>query len=154
LTEKIFGCLTAPDMELINRSEIVDRYGNNRFTKGLDPTPDCSSQVAMRVVIGYILLSWHCPPPDRCNLVSLPIEQATANVAPGQKRKLAQLNSMSVLPSTADIGGMMPHVRLGALKPEHHCHHCGAKMPHLHHDLCVHPAAPTGQGQANDSSVP
>jgi len=48
----------------------------------------------------------------------------------------------------------MPHVRLGALKPEHHCHHCGAKMPHLHHDLCVHPAAPTGQGQANDSSIP
>ena len=41
----------------------------------------------------------------------------------------------------------MPYVRLGALKPEHHCHHCGAQMPHLHHDLCVHPAAPTGQGQ-------
>ena len=41
----------------------------------------------------------------------------------------------------------MPHVRLGALKPEHHCHHFGAKMPHLHHDLCVHPAAPTGQGR-------
>jgi hypothetical protein len=28
---------------------------------------------------------------------------------------------------------------LGALKPDHHRHHCGAQMPHLHHDLCVHP---------------
>ena len=33
----------------------------------------------------------------------------------------------------------MPHVCLGTLKPEHHCHHRGAQMPHLHHDLCVHP---------------
>ena len=39
----------------------------------------------------------------------------------------------------------MPHVRLGALKPDHHRHHCGAKMPHLHHDLCVHPPALLGR---------
>jgi hypothetical protein len=31
LTEKIFGGLTAPDMELINRSEIVDGYGIDGF---------------------------------------------------------------------------------------------------------------------------
>ena len=40
----------------------------------------------------------------------------------------------------------MPHVRLGALKPDHHRHPCGAQMPHLHHDLCVHP--PTLLGRA------
>ena len=45
----------------------------------------------------------------------------------------------------------MPHVRLRALKPDHHRHHCGAQMPHLHHDLCVHPPTPNGQGRANDS---
>jgi hypothetical protein len=56
-------------MELINRGEIVDRYGSDRFTKGLDPTADCSSQVAVRVVIGYILLSWHCPPPEKMNSI-------------------------------------------------------------------------------------
>ena len=42
----------------------------------------------------------------------------------------------------------MPHVRLGALKPEHHCHHCGAQMPHLHHDLCVHPTSACWAGPA------
>ena len=58
LTEKIFGGLTAPDMKLINRSKIIDGYGIDGFAKGLDSGADCSSQVAMRVVIGYILLSW------------------------------------------------------------------------------------------------
>jgi hypothetical protein len=36
---------------------------------------------------------------------------------------------INTIPSTAGIGGMMPHVRLGALKPKHHCHHCGRKCP-------------------------
>jgi hypothetical protein len=40
---------------------------------------------------------------------------------------------------------MMAHVRLGAFKPEHHCHHCGAQMPHLHHHLGVHPTALLGR---------
>jgi hypothetical protein len=54
---------------------------------------------------------------------------------------------LSVLTSTADIGGMMPHVRLGALKPDHHRHHCGAQMPQLDHDLCVHPTNACWAGQ-------
>jgi hypothetical protein len=43
-------------------SEIVDGHGIDCLAKRLDPAADCSSQVAMRVVIGYILLSWHGPP--------------------------------------------------------------------------------------------
>jgi hypothetical protein len=78
-------------MKLINRSEIVDGYGIDGFAKGLDSGADCSSQVAMRVVIGYILLSWHCPPPEKnkCNLVSLPIEQATANGRSGSRADIS-----------------------------------------------------------------
>ena len=65
LTEKIFRCLTATDMEFINGSEIVDGYGVDRFAKRLDPAADRSCQVAMRVMIGDILLSRHCPPPEQ-----------------------------------------------------------------------------------------
>lgn len=124
-----------------------------RFTAWFDG----ASQLISKTKKSLEAASSHCKScqncPERC-LKGLADFLVTRMSQTGQKWKLAQLNSMSVLPSTADIGGMMPHVRLGALKPEHHCHHCGAKMPHLHHDLCVHPAAPTGQGQANDSSVP
>ena len=37
LTEKIFGCLTATDMELVNRSQIVDGYGVDCLTKNSIP---------------------------------------------------------------------------------------------------------------------
>jgi hypothetical protein len=51
LTKKIFGRLTATDMELIYRREIVDGYGIDRLTKRLDAAVDRSNQVAVRVVL-------------------------------------------------------------------------------------------------------
>ena len=42
LTKKIFGRLTATDMELIYRREIVDGHGIDRLTKRLDATADRS----------------------------------------------------------------------------------------------------------------
>ncbi len=61
------------------------------------------------------------------------------DISGGSEAEVGPLERHVRSTSTADIGELMPHVRLGALKPDHHRHHCGAQMPHLHHDLCVHP---------------
>src|SRR5882757_976590 len=58
-----------------------------------------------------------------------------------------------VLTSTDDIGGMMPHVRLGALKPDHPRHQCGAKCPSFTMICAYIRSTPAGQGSANDGSV-
>ena len=40
-----------------------------------------------------------------------------------------------------------PNVRSGALKPDNHRDHCWVKMPHLHHDLRIHPTNACWAGQ-------
>jgi hypothetical protein len=40
---------------------------------------------------------------------------------------------------------MMPH---DSLEPDQHRHRGGVQVPHLHHDLCVDPPTPAGQGRA------
>jgi hypothetical protein len=72
LTKEIFGRLTATDMVLIYRSKIIDTYGIDRLAKRLDATADRSDQVAMRVVLGNILQSWHV----RLLNFRLPLEKA------------------------------------------------------------------------------
>ena len=84
MSEEIFGCLTATDMELIDGSEIVNGYPINRFAKELDPAADRSSQVAMGVVIGDILLESRCMSrllnKIQRSFVSLPSGRAGSNV--------------------------------------------------------------------------
>jgi hypothetical protein len=65
LAEKIFRSLTAADMEFIYRREIIDCYGIDRFSKRLNSAANRTNQVAMRVVLGNILLHWHCPSPEQ-----------------------------------------------------------------------------------------
>jgi len=59
LTEKIFGCLAATDMKLIDGSKIVDRDGVDRLAERFDAAADRCNQVAVRVVRGDILLRRH-----------------------------------------------------------------------------------------------
>ena len=61
LAEKIFGGLTAADMEFIYRREIIDCYGIGRLSLSLDSLADRSDQVAMRIVLRDVLLRWHLP---------------------------------------------------------------------------------------------
>ena len=63
--KEILGCLTATDMVLINRSKIIDGYRVDRLAESLDATTDHSNQVATRVMIGNILLSWHRQPQNK-----------------------------------------------------------------------------------------
>jgi hypothetical protein len=65
LTQEIFGRLTATDMELIYWSEIIDCYRIDRLTKRFNAAADRSNEVAMRVMVGNILLSWHGSPPEQ-----------------------------------------------------------------------------------------
>jgi hypothetical protein len=51
-------------MKLIDGSKIVDSYRIDRLAERFNPAADRSDQVAMRIVFGNILLSWHCQPPE------------------------------------------------------------------------------------------
>jgi hypothetical protein len=59
LTKEILRRLTATDVILINRSKIIDGYRVDGLAESLDATTDRSNQVATRVMIGNIPLSWH-----------------------------------------------------------------------------------------------
>jgi hypothetical protein len=58
-------------MELIDRSEVVDRHGIDCLAKPLDAVADRSNQIAVRVVVGNILLSRHRPPPERRSMINV-----------------------------------------------------------------------------------
>jgi len=57
LTEKLFGCLTATNMKLVDRSQIVHGEIVNRLAKRPNAAADCSHQVTMGVVRGNVVLS-------------------------------------------------------------------------------------------------
>jgi hypothetical protein len=76
LTKKIFGRLTATDMELIYRREIVNGYGIDRLTKRLDATAG-SQQLGCRACSVLKHLAELAPSASRTRLGCKAISRTT-----------------------------------------------------------------------------